>query len=219
MKIVDTENWSRKNQYQNFIGYSNPIVSVCTTIDITQLVLYCKMSNRSFFSTFLYVVSMGVNHVDEMKLRLLGDQVVMHDIVHPSFVVLCENDELRTCTTCFDTDFESFYRKNREDINTAKNKRNFAYNESIQTDCFYLSCLPWITINSVANPYNLSDKAQSSIPRITWGKYYQKNQSFEINFDISAHHALVDGVHIARVIKEIERHISKFNIMEETNEG
>ncbi len=219
MKNIDIENWSRKNQYENFINYSNPVISVCTTVDVTKLVNYCKQHDLSFFTSFMYIVSKGINDVEEMRLRINKDGVVLHDCTHPSYVVLCDNDELRTCKTLFGDDFKDFYNRTREDIQNTRMNKPTAYNESIETDSYYLSCVPWIRLNSVTNPYNLRDAEQTSIPRVTWGKYYKNGDGFEINLDISVHHALVDGLHISKVIKNIEEALDNIQLLEEKHEG
>ena len=213
MKYIDVENWGRKSQYENFIGYSNPVVSICTTLDVTALVNRCKTDRLSFFSSFLYIVTKCMNEVDEMKLRISGDKVVLPERIHPSYVVLCDSGELRTCRTCYDPDFGTFYRNSRADIEATRNRESTVYNERIVLDCFYLSCVPWIRFNSVINPYNFTDKEQTSIPRITWGKYYKNGDAYEINLDISVHHALADGIHIAALVNKIESELADLSFI------
>ncbi len=213
MKIIDVDQWNRRTQYYNFIQYTNPVFSVCSNIDVTYLVKFCKEKNQSFFSAFLYVVTKCVNDVEEMRLRIMDDKIVLYDVVHPGYVVICEDDELRTCVTSADNDYLTFYSATRKDLERTKLYKPEAYNERNDNDVYYVSCLPWIKFNSVMNPYNFSDKEQTSIPRVTWGKYYMNADRFEINIDISAHHALVDGTHIAKVIKNIEETISTMSFI------
>ena len=75
--------------------------------------------------------------------------------------------------------------------------------------------MPWIEFNSVTNPYDFNDKEQSSIPRITWGKYYYDNENIKMNFDVSAHHALVDGIHIAKLVSKIQDELNCLSFLEE----
>lgn len=214
MKIIDINEWSRKNQFNNFINYTNPVFSVGTVIDVTPLVQYCEKNDLSFFITFLYVVSHGINAVEAMRMRIYQDNVVLFDKVHPGYVVLCDDDELKTCLTPVDDSFKVFYDRVQADIIKTKQQHKASYNEGITNDCYYISCLPWIRIYSVTNPYNFADKEQTSIPRITWGKYYKNGDRYEIGFDISAHHALVDGVHVSKVIHEIENMIATMSFTE-----
>ncbi len=215
MKYIDLENYGRKNQYNNFIHYSNPIVSVCTTLDVTYLVKYCKSNKMSFFICYLYIVTKCINSIDEMKLRIKNDKPVIYNRVNPSYVVLCDNDELRTHRTLFDNDFYSFYQSVKNDIEVTRKTVQSAFNVCNDNNCIYVSCLPWIEFNSVTNPYDFNDKEQSSIPRITWGKYYYDNENIKMNFDVSAHHALVDGIHIAKLVSKIQDELNCLSFLEE----
>ena len=219
MKYIDINSWSRKNQYENFIKYTNPTFSICTELDVTALVDYCKNKNVSFFSSFMYIVASSVNSVEEMRLRIKDDKVVLFDCTHPSYVVLCDGDELRTCKTAFCTDFYDFYSRTQRDIISTKTKVRSAFNANDETDCFYISALPWMKFTSLTNPYNYQDKEQTSIPRITWGRFYKTDKGFEINIDISVHHALVDGVHISALLKHIENRLISLDFLEDKNEG
>lgn len=215
MKVIDIEKWPRCNQYKNFIEYTNPIFSVGTTLDVTKLVKYCEENNVSFFPAFLYVVTRSVNAVDEMKIRIFQGNVVMFDKVHPGYVILCENDELKTCKTFADDSFQIFYNNTLSDIEKTKKQHKASYNEGINNDCYYVSCLPWVRISSISNAYNLADKEQTSIPRVTWGQYYKTGDRYEIGFDIAAHHALVDGLHVSKVIHEMESMLDTLSFLEE----
>ena len=130
--------------------------------------------------------------------------VVMFDEIHPGYVVLCDNNELRTCVTRYNCNFHAFYDQTRIDIKKTKENECISYNENNGLDSFYISCLPWIRFNSLSNPYNFADKEQTSIPRITWGKYYKNGDIYEINFDISGHHALIDGMQACEFIKKVD---------------
>lgn len=208
VKDIDIQSWSRRQQYENFRGYTNPTFSVSTRIDVTELVTYCKEEKKSFFSTFLFVISQSINKIEEFRIRMLHGRPVMYDVVHPSFVVLCENKSLVTTITNFSKDFECFYWKNQSDITKARQVYNQnQFNSTNRNDCIYISSLPWIDVTSVRDPYNLSDVDQTSIPRLTWGKYIEKEGRYEIGFNVSADHSLVDGAQIADLIREIEEDI------------
>ena len=204
MKIVDINTWNRKVAYNNFINYTDPVFSVSTRLDVTELLDFCKTENKSFFPTFLYIVSKCVNEVPEMKMRIVNDEVVQFDTVNPSYIVICENDELATHLTGYQEDYEIFYNLARTEIDELKQSNPRDFNGDLRYDCFFVSCLPWTDMVSVKNPYNLADKSQTSIPRITWGKYVPNgNGRYEMGFDISAHHALIDGKQVADVFEKI----------------
>ena len=199
MKEIDIESWSRATQYHNFIAYSDPTFSVGTQLDVTELLLFCKQNDQSFFSAFLYLIVRCMNEIENWRLRIVDNKVILFDKVHPSYVVLRADDSIVTCMTEMVDDYERFYRQTREDIERARHAKDAVFNTTQRPDCVYVSCLPWIRFTSLRNPYHLADRTQTSIPRITWGRYAENNGRYEMAFDISAHHALADGIHVARL--------------------
>ena len=210
MKVIDIDSWNRKTQYQNFIGYTDPTFSIGTRLDVTELLDYCKKQDKSFFPTFLYFVMRCINEVKEMRVRLKGDEVVLYDSVDPSYIVICEDEQITTCQNAFDTDFPRFHNSVRATVDKAKQSGKAAqFNPELVLDCVYISCLPWVDITSAKNPYDLKNREQTSIPRILWGKYAQNPQGrFELGFDIAAHHALIDGAQICRVMQKLASALS-----------
>ena len=65
----------------------------------------------------------------------------------------------------------------------------------------YLSCLPWIEVTGVthASPGDPLD----CIPRILWGRMVDDR----LFISATAHHALVDGRHLARFFGELEARV------------
>lgn len=212
MKFIDIDTWNRKTAYQNFIGYTHPIFSLATRLDITNLLAYCEEKGRAFFPTFLYVVTKCANSVEEMRLRIVDGKVALFDTVHPSYIVIRDNEDLVTQLTPFVDEYDAFYHAVKEQITIAKNGGFSDFNANFRADCYYVSCLPWVEITSLSNPYNMNDPSASSIPRITWGKYTtDENGKSVICLDIAAHHALIDGRQAVRVFEKITAAIEHIN--------
>ena len=205
MKKIEFNTWKRKATYENFIKYTNPVFSMGTRLDVTRLLSYCEKEGKSFFAAFLYFVTMCANEIEEFKIRISDDGIVLYDYVRPSYIVILENQELVTCMSEYDESFEGFYKGVRCDIeNVIKNNRP-SFNEKIFYDCLYISCVPWTDFTSVSNPYNFDDKKVTSIPRITWGKYVKKaGGQADMARDVSAHHGLMDGRHISCFYEKLQ---------------
>ena len=205
MKKIDISTWKRKETYKNFIGYTNPSFAMGTRLDVTKLVNFCKNKKKSFFTCFLYLVTRCANEIESFRLRIDGEDVVLYDTVSPSYIVMLNNEELATCLTDSCEDFVSFYGNVREDIERVKNNNSPEFNKVPVLDCLYISCVPWTDFTSVINPYDFNNQSRSSIPRITWGKYVEKTKGcFEMAIDVSAHHSLMDGKHIAEFYEKMQ---------------
>ena len=43
-----------------------------------------------------------------------------------------------------------------------------------------------------------------SIPRISWGKYFEESGKIKLPLSVQAHHALVDGIHVGQYFNTIQ---------------
>ncbi len=201
---INVARWKRRGQFENFIGYDFPVFSVASRIDVTGLTDYCKKSGRSLFTSFLYIVASELNGIEEFRTRISDGAPVLYDAVDPSYVVMYDGDRITGRRTAFTRDFGDFYSRCRADIAEARSRKGFVpFEGSGGCDCFYVSCLPWLDMCSFSNPYNFKDAAQSSIPRITWGKITKEGGRDFVYFDVQAHHALADGFHSAALINNV----------------
>lgn len=205
MEIIDIEKWARKVPYKNFMKYSDPIFSLSTRLDVTELYDWCKRKKTSFFSDFLFVVMKSVNAVDELKLRIYKGNVVKFDVINPSYIVLNDYGVIVTCRNKF-KNYPEFYAETRRDIEKAKHApdESEGFNVTDENNLVYISCMPWVDITSIKNPYDMNDPDSSSIPRITWGKFVEENGRKKMTIDIAAHHALIDGEPICRAFLKMQ---------------
>lgn len=210
MKIIDVDSWKRKNHYNNFIRYDNPVFSLGTELDVTDLVVFCKAHGRSFFVTFMFLMMKSINEVEEFRIRIVGNDVVMFDKVLPNYIVMADDGVIVTSRSELYDDYATFYDRTRADLEKSKlSSKREAFNFSNNNDCVYISCLPWRAFTSVTNAYNLADKNQTSIPRITWFKYVLDNDGrYKMGFDVAAHHALIDGKPVCDMLNLLQEKLN-----------
>ena len=75
---------------------------------------------------------------------------------------------------------------------------------------YFISTLPWVRYTSLLQPVAGGDESN---PRITWGKY-AADPAGRVTLPVSllAHHALVDGIHIARFYQNLEENLKSFGV-------
>ena len=201
MKIIDIDNWSRKNHYNYFKQLDYPHFNICANIDITNFYEYVKSKNLPFFISILYLSTKVANNITEFKLRIRDNLIIEHDTVNPSFTVMTDDNLFSFCTTNFIDDYNQFKTSTIEDIE--KVKKNIIMNdEPGRDDLLYITTLPWISFTSITHPIQMSPT--DSIPRISWGKFFDDNGKVKIPFSVQVHHALVDGIHVGKYFNDLE---------------
>ena len=68
-----------------------------------------------------------------------------------------------------------------------------------------LSHIPWIPFTHISHTISLNKN--DSVPRLSWGKYYERDGRILLPYSVQVHHAFADGIHIARFRDALERRL------------
>jgi len=201
MKVVDTENWKRKDHYNYFKSLDYPQFNVCANLEITKLYKYIKENGLPFFITVLYISVKAANEIKEFRYRIREEKVVEHDTVSPSFTVLTEGNVFSFCGAGFSDDYGTF--KADAGIAIEKVRNNISIeDEPGRDDLLYVTSLPWVSFTSITHPVHMNPV--DSIPRISWGKFFEENGKIKLPFSVQVHHALVDGFHVGQYYNRLQ---------------
>lgn len=201
MKYLDIDNWNRKAHYNHFKEYDYPHFSICGNVDITEFMRFIKDNGNSFFLPFLYTSAKAANGIDELRYRIRQDKVVVHDIVSPSFTVMTSKDVFSFCTACYTNDYLEFYKGASKEIDKARNNVSIE-DEPGRDDLLYITSIPWVSFTNITHPIQMHPV--DSVPRISWGKYFEENGRVKLPLSVQANHALVDGSHIGQYFMSIQ---------------
>lgn len=195
IKVIDINKWERKSIYEYFKTFSNPCYGFDVEMDITSLVNFTKNTNTSFFINILFLVYLGLEEIEEMRMRIINDEVIVYDSINPSYTVMTNLGTFENCGIKATHDYKTFYANVHENVENAKIKKHIkdSYNDSKLMDDYYITCVPWLSFTSMTHPLPDNDHSNASVPRICWGKYYKKDDKVKIMLNITANHMLVDG--------------------------
>lgn len=199
-RIIDQVNWPRREQFQLFKNFGFPYFSITADVDITAYRTALPKGGR-FTVGVVYAIAVAANAVPEFRQRIRGDDVIEFDTVHPSIIVLNEEDAFRFCSFPFTEDFVEFSKDAAERIERAREASSM-FDFQDQDDFLFLTALPWISFTGVmhAAPIHTTD----SVPRIAWGKYRSIAGRVMLPLNVQVHHALVDGLHVGRFYAKVE---------------
>lgn len=201
MKFIDIENWKRKNHYNYFKQLNYPHFNICGNLDITMFNRYIKEKDIPFFISMLYVSAKTANIIKEFRYRIREDKVVEHETVNPSFTVMTENEVFSFCTVKFIDEFNDFKTNTSKEIQKSKNNV-IIEDEPGRDDLLYITSIPWISFTNVTHPIQMNPV--DSIPRISWGKYFEENGKIKLPLSVQSHHALVDGINVGQYFSTIQ---------------
>src|SRR5689334_8749887 len=86
-RSIDLATWPRRDHFQLFKGLDHPYFSVTVALDVTAWFNAIKAAKLPVYPAMIHRVSAAANAIEAFRLRIRGEGVVAHDVVHPSFTV------------------------------------------------------------------------------------------------------------------------------------
>ncbi len=208
MKIIDIENWNRKEHFEFFSKMASPYFGITTEVDCTKAYINAKESGHSFFAYYLHKSMLAVNSVEELRLRIVDKQVVLFERINAGATVGRANGTFGFIFVNFSDNFEIFNNELQNEIQIVLNSTGLRLNDDdIKKDLIRHSTIPWTTFSGLLHPTNF-DKTES-VPKITFGKFNIRDGKKYLPVSIEAHHGLVDGFHLAKYLSEFQRQLDK----------
>ena len=202
-KYVNMDAYKRKEHFEYFSSLAYPYVGVTVNVDITELLSKIKEKRFPFFLTVCYCVGRAANAVPEFRQRIQNGQIVEYDHCRTSHTVALDDGTYCYCNLESDMGFADYipYAVREQE----KAKEEATIHEEDNLDMIFISTLPWLSYTSLVQPVPMP---ADSNPRITWGKYFQQEGKTFLPLSVLCHHALADGLHIARFYEQLDKEIS-----------
>ncbi len=158
--------------------------------------------------SLVHLLSQTANEVKEFRWRVRNNEVVEHSIVHPSFTVPTdETDVFSFCTVGYQPNLNDFIAEARSVRDTMKTNPSIE-DEPGRDDLLFMSAIPWISFTSMQHAMHYHP--HDSVPRISWGKFFQQEGKTMMPLSVQAHHALVDGRHMGAYFQKVEEKLGSF---------
>ena len=201
MRIIDMTNDPRRRQFEMFRGFASPYASVTANCDITRLRQTVLENGWPFFLTVLYCAINAANDVPELRRRIKDGQVVEYDNCLSSHTVALPDGSYCYCELDCAKPFAQYLPYAQAAVEKAKQSRSFDDGED-PARLFFVSSIPWVSFTSVELP--VPNPPDSNV-RINFGKFFEQGEKVLLPLNISVHHSLADGIHMAQFSQNFER--------------
>ena len=206
MRTIDLSTWPRREQFSKFIGFSYPHFNLCANVDLSVFLPAIKDQGVSPTVAIVYLIARVANDLTEFRWRIRGEQVVEHETVHPSATILAKDDLFSFCMVPYTPDFPAFAADARQRIDHAKENPTLQ-DEPGQDNLLFMTAIPWVSFTSFMHPIHL--QPVDSVPRFAWGKFTQKGDGWSMPLSVQVHHALMDGIHVARYYERFQGYLDQ----------
>lgn len=202
-RVISMETDPRREHFAYFSAMADPYVGVTVETDVTALRAACRRSGTSFFLSLLYCAGRAVNAVPALRRRILDGQAVEFDRCDTSHTVMRPDETYGYCRLNCMQDFSDFLPEAMALHERAKAPADGALDDGDDAaSLIFVSALPWLHYSALRQP--TPSPADSNV-RVSWGKAVDENGRTTLPMTLLAHHALADGLHLARFYEALER--------------
>jgi len=204
--FLDVASWARWQHFELFRAFDNPFFSVCVDVDATA----AWESSRGAGSPSFYVLTLfhslcAANAIEAFRMRLRGDRVWVHESVRASATVLRDDETFGFGIFPPATGFAEFNAHAIPEMARARQPRELEIPRPGEDDLVYHSSLPWMRFTAFSNALN---GGKDSVPRVVFGKCEQRGDRWLMPVAVEVHHALVDGLDVARYLDFLQLGLS-----------
>ena len=202
-EILDLASWKRREHFEFFRHYEKPWFNICADVDVTALVARCaEPGGPSFFLASLWLSLVAANGVEELRYRLRGDQVVVHEVIHGGSTVLMPDETFAFAYFDFVPEFATFAEEGARELERVKGGPGGLRPRPERDDMIHYSVIPWVAFSSFSHARTW--KGDLSVPKIVFGKHRAAGGRRLLPVSVEVHHALVDGLHVGRFYERFE---------------
>ncbi|MBQ4610450.1 MAG: type A chloramphenicol O-acetyltransferase [Clostridia bacterium] len=203
-KLIDIENWERREYYEHFINEVICTYSVTVNLDITNL------KGMRLYPAMIWLLTKTVNEMPEFRTSLTKEGLGIYDSMHPMYTVFNkQNGSFSGIWSYFSEDYSQFLKSYEEDEGKYSTSKRYAPKEGTPENSFNISMLPWLEFSSVN--INVFDDGKFLLPIFTMGRYFERDGKRMLPLSIQVHHAVCDGYHVGLFVEKLQDKINSFS--------
>lgn len=197
-KLLDLDNWYRRDHFHFFRQFTEPFFGVCVNVDCSNAYARARERGVSFFLYYLYASLDAANQCPPFRYRIKGEEVWEYDQVNASPTINRPGGAFGFAYMDFYSDFDEFYsfaRAEQQRVQSSEGLHPAVVGENV----IHYSAMPWLGFTSVSHARHFL--FPDSCPKISFGKTELQSGKLMMPVSIHVHHALMDGSDLGRYVE------------------
>jgi len=198
---IDLATWKRKEHFEVFKNFDEPLFGITVKVECTQAYLTAKVLGFPFSLYYLYLSLKAANEIEEFRYRIEDDKVFCYDTVGAGPTIFREDETYGCGYMEYYEDMGEFMKQAGIEVERVKAERGLKFPISGENIIHY-STLPWADFTSINHARRLD--IGRSIPKVTFGKVTVDGDKRWMPVDVHPNHAVMDGFHVSKFIERFQ---------------
>ena len=203
---IDISTWNRKEHFEFFSTFEEPFFGITTPLDCTIAFKKAKSIQIPFFVYYLHKTLIAINEVENFRLRIEDNNVVLYNEIDASSTIMREDKTFGFSFMKFNSDIQEFAKIVQTEIERIQITPGL-FTREFPENIIHFSAVPWINFTGLTHSrkYSLKD----SCPKVSFGKLITENSKKTMSMTVLAHHGLVDGYHMGLFVDTLQAELNK----------
>lgn len=211
MEYIDLATWDRREYFNQYLGTDFPYINIGAHLNITNMLRFSKKYGLSSYLTMIFASHKVAEGITNFRYRIKdGKPVVINDRMYPRFTHIPKGRDLFINVTVEPApDVVTFNQNARKKIELQGDDLGIK-GFSGRLDLIMYSAIPWIQYTHFIR--TIAKSGVDSIPKISWGKYFNHGDQTLVPFSVQVHHGLMDGFHVGRYFEELQIFLDQLSL-------
>lgn len=198
-RLLDLENWNRKEHFLFFKQMQEPFFGVTVTIDCTKAYENSKAIGTSFFAYYLHKTLIAVNAFECFRYRIENTHIYAYDKINVSATIGRADGTFGFSLIEHDTKYTIFEQNVLMENERIQNTIGLFTRDSYGEDIIHFSAIPWLDFTSLSHARSMTN--EDSCPKISFGKMTVSQEGKRtMPMSIHVHHGLIDALHVGEMV-------------------
>lgn len=203
IRWIDLESWERTFIFNNYLGTDFPYIIITSDIDVTKPLHFAKNNNISFNLVMVWLCNSVMDSIENYRYRFIDGRPFVIDHIRPFVNHLVPGSETFVISEgpwpC--DDIIGFCTETHRRFESTDQEQSFA-NMSGQLDIVNYTSIPWIRYTGFVR--TIKKDGVDNAPKISFGKYYEKDGRILMPVSSQSHHGLMDGYHVGLFFNRLQ---------------
>lgn len=198
--LLDLNTWNRKEHFQFFSRMEEPFWGIVVEVEVTKAYAKAKELGITFFQYYLYQSLKAANQIKNFRYRIENEAVYCYDVIHASSTIGREDGTFGFSFIHYSDSLQTFIQDANAEIAAVLATSGLRFNEDAKRiDTIHYSALPWLHFTSLTHARSFAYK--DSAPKISFGKFVNRNGKLLMPVAIYVNHSLADAYHVGLFVE------------------
>lgn len=205
-RLLDIDQWPRKDHFHFFRKFEEPFFGATSTIDCTKAYDAAKAAGVPFFVYYLHKVLTAINAIESFRYRISGEVIEIYERIDASPTISREDGSFAFSLMKFHPDLNPFAELASAEIERVRVTPGL-FTRDFDQNIIHFSALPWIDFTSLSHARGFS--FPDSCPKISVGKMTDADGRKTFPVSVHVHHGLMDGIHVGRFFDLLQDELNR----------